>query len=78
MYPYINFKSKQRKKSARAAFQNILKFALFELNKRMSHFVFEKRNINSLVLSFCFSESYSQPGSMSEPKNIAIFVNLKE
>ena len=26
--------------------------------------------------SLCFSESYSQPGSMSKPENIAIFVNL--
>ena len=39
-------------------------------------FAFEKRNINSLVLSFYFSESYSQPCSMSQPENIAIFVNL--
>ena len=28
------------------------------------------------MLSLCFSESYSQPDSMSEPENIAIFVNL--
>ena len=42
----------------------------------MNHLLFEKRNINSLVLSLCFSESYSQPSSMSEPENIAIFVNL--
>ena len=29
-----------------------------------------------MVLSLCFSESYPQPGSMSEPENIAIFANL--
>ena len=36
----------------------------------------KEKSINSLVLSLCFSESYSQPGSMSEPENIAIFANL--
>ena len=64
------------KKNTHAAFQNILKVALFELKKKNEPFVFEKRNTNSLVLSLCLSESYSQPGSMSEPDNVAIFENL--
>ena len=65
----------KEKKSICAAFQNILKVAFFELKKRMSYF-FLKKEINSLLLSLCFSESYPQPGSMSEPENIAIFANL--
>ena len=68
--------NQNRKKSTHAVFQNILKVALFELKKKNEPFVFEKRNTNSLVLSLCLSESYSQPGSMSEPDNIAIFENL--
>ena len=72
----MNFKLKQRKKSTHATFQNILKVALFELKKRMGHLFLKKRNINSLVLSLCFSESYLQPDGMSEPENTAIFVNL--
>ena len=39
---YMNFKSKQRKKSTVAAFQNILKVALFELKKRMRHLFLKK------------------------------------
>ena len=31
---YMNFKSKQRKKSTHAAFQNTLKVALFKLKKK--------------------------------------------
>ena len=58
------------------SFSKHSKTCIIQIKKKNEPFVYEKRNINSLVLSLCFSESYSQPGSMSEPENIAIFVYL--
>ena len=72
----MNFKSKQRKKKHTCSFSKHSKSCIIRIKKKNETFVFEKRNMNSLVLSLCFSESYSQPGSMSEPENIAIFANL--
>ena len=52
------------------------KSCIIRIKKKNEPFVFETRNINSLVLPLCFSESYSQRGSMSEPEDTVFLANL--
>ena len=72
---YMNFKSKQRKKKHMCSFSKHSKNCIIRIKKKNEPF-FLKKELNSMVLSLCFSESYPQPGSMSEPENIAVFANL--
>ena len=68
--------NQNKEKKSMCSFSKHSKTCIIQIKKKNEPFVYEKRNINNLVLSLCFSESYSQPGSMSEPENIAIFVYL--